>query len=129
MGKTILTFRDLDAWEAGMDTVVAVYRLTALLPSDERFVLSAQMRRAAISIPANVAEGHCRRNPKVNLNHVKIALGSQAELETEVEIAKRLGFIDANTCDQMAKLGSRLRPLLHGLRRSIARRYGLNEAD
>ena len=64
-----------------------------------------------------------------SINHVKIALGSQAELETELEIAKRLAFVDAETFERMTTLGNRLRPLLHGLRRSIAQRPGLGEAD
>jgi four helix bundle protein len=112
-----------------MKTVLAVYRVTALLPSSERYVLSAQMRRAALSIPTNVAEGRCRRSPKAYVNHLKIALGSQGELETELEAARRLGFIDADTLDQLITIGNRVRPLLHGLRRSIARRHGLDDSD
>jgi four helix bundle protein len=129
MAKGILTFRDLDAWQAGMETVLAVYRMAAHLPASERYVLSAQMRRAAISIPANVAEGHCRRSPKAYVNHLKIALGSQAELETEVEVARRLDFIDSTAFKEMSRLGGRLRPLLHGLRRSIAHRHGLDDSE
>src|SRR6476620_9094077 len=116
MPKPILTFRDLDAWETGMETVLAVYGITRLLPPTERYVLSAQMRRAALSIPANIAEGHCRRSPRAYINHLKIALGSQAELETAMEVAGRLGLVDAATLARMTELGNRLRPLLHGLR-------------
>jgi four helix bundle protein len=93
--SSIITFRDLETWRAGMDLVVAVYGLTRLLPDSERFVLSAQMRRSALSIPANVAEGQRRRIPRVYLNHVSIALGSEGELETQIELARRLGFVKA----------------------------------
>jgi four helix bundle protein len=127
MSKAILTFRDLEAWQAAMDTVVAVYRVATLLPSSERFILSAQMRRAAISIPSNVAEGHCRRSPKAYLNHLNIALGSQAELETHFDVARRLHLVDDIAVEEVVRLSARLRALLHGLRRSIARRHHLDD--
>ena len=129
MPNRIMTFRDLDAWETGMETVLAVYGITELLPPTERYVLSAQMRRAALSIPANIAEGHCRRSPRAYINHLKIALGSQAELETAIEVARRLGFVDAAAFARMTRLGNRLRPLLHGLRRAVARRHGLSDPE
>jgi four helix bundle protein len=129
MANTIFAFRDLDAWQAGMDSVVTVYRVAARLPASELYVLSAQMRRAALSIPTNVAEGHCRRSPRAYINHLNIALGSQGELETEIEVADRLGFIDANGLAEMARLSGRLRPLLHSLRRAIAHRHGLDDTE
>jgi four helix bundle protein len=125
----ILTYRDLQAWQAGMDTVVAVYRIAELLPSAERYVLSAQMRRAAISVPANVAEGHCRRSPRAYLNHLNIALGSLAELETQLDIAARLGFLARTAVDDVAPVTNRVRQLLHGLRRSIAHRHRLDDSE
>jgi four helix bundle protein len=128
MAKAILTFRDLDAWQAGMDTVLAVYKVAMVLPADERFVLSTQMRRAAISIPANVAEGYCRRSPRAYVNHVNIALGSQAELETQLDVARRLNLLDDVAFEELSVLLGRLRSLLHGLRRSIARRHNLEDS-
>ena len=124
--SSIITFRDLETWRAGMDLVVAVYGLTRLLPDSERFVLSAQMRRCALSIPANVAEGQRRRIPRVYLNHVSIALGSQGELETQIEVARRLGFVDAEAAGNVLELAGRVRQLLNGLRRSIARVHRLH---
>ena len=124
--SSIITFRDLETWRAGMDLVVAVYGLTRLLPDSERFVLSAQMRRCALSIPANVAEGQRRRIPRVYLNHVSIALGSEGELETQIEVARRLGFVDAEAAGNVLELAGRVRQLLNGLRRSIARVHRLH---
>ena len=124
----IVTFRDLDVWQVGIANVVIVYRIVRRFPDAERFVLSAQMRRAAISVPANIAEGHCRRSPRAYLNHLHIALGSQAELETQVEIAKRLEFIDEHAHDELNRAGARIRPMLHALRHAIARRHRLDEA-
>lgn len=73
-----------------MDLVVEVYNLTEKFPAEEKFVLTSQMRRAAVSIPSNIAEGHRRRHKKEFKQHLSIANGSAAELETQIEIAKRL---------------------------------------
>jgi len=87
---SIKTYRDLDAWQAGMDVVQQIYQVTKRFPADERFGLTAQLRRAAVSMPSNVAEGACRRTTGAFVNHVSIALGSHGEVETCVEIALRL---------------------------------------
>lgn len=74
-------YQKLDVWRSGMQLVEACYRLTRGFPADERFGITSQMRRAALSIPSNVAEGHCRRTAGAFLNHISIALGSHAELD------------------------------------------------
>jgi four helix bundle protein len=76
-----------------MDFVEQCYKATATFPRDELYGLTSQIRRAAVSMPSNVAEGYCRRKTKVYLHHVRIALGSHGELETCIEIARRLGFL------------------------------------
>jgi four helix bundle protein len=91
--EDIQTFRDLHAWQAAMDLSLFAYELAKRLPPSERFELSAQMRRSAVSVPANVAEGQSSGRDGRYLNHLRIALGSLGELETEIEIARRLGFI------------------------------------
>ena len=89
------TYRDLDVWQAGMDLAIGVYQTTRSLPVEERFGLASQMRRAALSIPSNVAEGHAFRfQQRAYLRHVRIALGSFAELETHLEVVARLRLID-----------------------------------
>ena len=118
MSGVIRSFRDLDVWRMSMDLVVAIYGLAQALPQSERFELSAQLRRSAISIPSNVAEGHARRG-KAFRNHVVIALGSQAELDTQIELAVRLGYLrppDTLPCvDALGRIGQ----MLHGLERSL----------
>lgn len=81
--QKVLSFRDLEVWQRGMDLVIAVYHATEVLPQSERYGLTSQMRRAAVSIPSNIAEGHARRSDGAYLNHLRIALGSQAELLTD----------------------------------------------
>jgi four helix bundle protein len=103
-----------------MDLVVSTYALTAKLPPDERFGLSAQMRRAAISIPSNVAEGHAfRTTPRAYRRYVRIALGSFAELETHVELAMRLQLATEESLKAMREKLKRTGQLLHGLLRSL----------
>ena len=85
-------YRELTVWQKGMDLVVAVYRLTATFPKSETFGLASQMQRAAVSIPSNIAEGNALRQTKAYLRHLAIASGSLAELETQLELAERLGY-------------------------------------
>ena len=120
--QPVMSFRDLEVWQLGMDQVVAVYRRTDRLPSPERFGLTAQIRRAAVSVPSNIAEGHARRSDGAYLNHVRIAIGSQAELDTQIEVALRLGFIDQASAQATLAEIARLRQMLCGLRRSLERR-------
>ena len=91
--RSAASFRELDVWMVAMNLVMDVYALTASFPRDERFGLTAQIRRAAVSIPANIAEGKARFGPGEYRRFVSIALGSVAELQTELEIAERLGFV------------------------------------
>jgi four helix bundle protein len=120
--QPIRTFRDLDAWQAAMDLTVCAYRLIRLLPPTERFELSGQIRRAAVSVPANIAEGHCCGKDGRYLSHLGIAQGSLGELETELEIARRLGFITKQDYAEAERLLVRTGQVLHGLTRSVRRR-------
>ncbi len=87
------TYRDLAVWQRGMDLVVDVYRVAAALPSEEKFGLTSQMRRAAVSIPANVAEGYGRTHRGDYVRHLSVARGSLTELETLMTIAVRVEFL------------------------------------
>jgi len=84
------SYRDLVVWQRAMQLVVAVYEITGQFPPEERFGLTSQMRRAAVSIPSNIAEGRFRGSKKDYLQFLRIAYSSGAEHETQVEIAKRL---------------------------------------
>ena len=89
---SIKSFRDLIVWQKGMDLATLVYRETSRFPSTERFGLTAQIRGAAVSVPANLAEGHERHARGAHRRHVSIALGSLAELDTHLELGLRLGY-------------------------------------
>lgn len=118
----ILSFRDLDVWNAAMDLVVTTYEVSALLPRAEQFALASQMQRAAVSVPSNVAEGHAIGPGGRYRNHVRIAIGSLAELATQVEIAIRLKYVDADARTKIERQVTRTRQLLSGLHRSLRRR-------
>ena len=94
MNEKIRNFRDLDIWQLGKKLVVDVYKITRSLPKEENYGLSSQMRRAAISIPSNIAEGFNRFYNKEYRQFLYIAIGSCAELETQIEIAFELHYVD-----------------------------------
>jgi four helix bundle protein len=107
--------KDLDAWKQAMNLVEGVYQLTRSFPKEEVYGLTAQVRRSAISIPSNLAEGSARRSTKEFANFLAIALGSLAELETQLLIAERLKYVSA---EDTLKQSVRVRALLLGLRKS-----------
>jgi len=113
-----MSYRDLAAWKIAMDLVEDVYRLTKDFPADERFGLTAQMRRAAVSIPSNIAEGQGRRSSGAFANHVLIARGSLLELETQIQIANRLGYLPSPSADKVMSRCEELSRVLHGLARA-----------
>lgn len=91
--EKIKSFRDLEVWRLGKEIVLRVYEITVQFPKDELYGLVAQMRRSAVSIPTNIAEGFNRRNNTEYRQFLYIALGSCAELETQVEISSDLGYV------------------------------------
>ena len=113
------SFRDLDVWQEAMMLVEDVYAFSRAFPMEERYVLTSQMRRAAISIPSNIAEGARRKRRKANLYHLDVALGSQGEVETQVEIGERLKYCspaDARRIqDRVARTGRMLNGLITSL--------------
>jgi four helix bundle protein len=119
---TVFTYRDLEAWQKGMDLVEGCYRVTTSFPKSELYGLTSQLRRAAVSIPSNLAEGHCRRSTGAYLNHVSIALGSHGELQTCVEIAVRLGFLAATERARLIADTDTVGRLLYGLYNSLERK-------
>jgi four helix bundle protein len=119
MGK-IESHRDLDVWQAGMDMVERVYDLAKTLPDFERYGLVSQMTRAAVSVPANIAEGHARGTRRDYANFVSIARGSLMETETYVLLAVRLGFATREAAKNLLALISRINKMLTALRNRLA---------
>src|SRR5438477_4451006 len=113
------SFKDLEVWQESMQLVEEVYRMTRRFPSDERFGLTAQVRRAAVSIPSNIGEGGRRKRRKANLNHLDIALGSQAEVDVQLEIARRLAYLNATDHQLLSERVARVGRMLNGLIESL----------
>ena len=111
-------YRDLEVWRLGLDLVETVYRGTAEFPRSEIFGQRAQVWRAAVSIPANIAEGQARASSKEFLHFLSIALGSLAELATQFELAHRLGYLDEQS-DVARAQDDLLGKKLHRLRSSL----------
>ena len=109
--------KDLDAWQQAMQLVKLTYEISAEFPKAEQFGLTSQMRRAAVSVPSNIAEGVARGSTKEYAHFVSIAKGSLSELDTQFEIAKMLGFIDSN--DPIFPLLESVARLLSGLHKSL----------
>ena len=96
------SFKGLKVWQKGIELVAIVYEITASFPEEEKYGLSAQMRRAAVSIPSNIAEGHLRKTAKDFKQFLSIARGSCAELETQMIIAHKLGFIQEDNFNNLS---------------------------
>lgn len=107
--------RNLIVWQKGMELVVQIYSMTKNFPKDELYGLTSQIRRAAVSVPSNVAEGSRRKTQKDRSHFYSIALGSVSEIETQVEIAQRLGYCDkaSSVMDLLDELARMLNKLSH----------------
>ncbi len=116
---SIRNFRDLRVWQQAMDLVEAIYRLTGGFPRQEMFGLSAQIRRAAVSIPSNIAEGHTREHRGEFLQHLSIAQASLAELQTHLEIAIRLRYASGRQLSALLENSASLTKQLYALRNAL----------
>jgi len=115
----VKSFRDLDVWHLGVELAETVYRVTARFPKSELFALSSQMRRAAVSIPANIAEGRARNSTREFLYFLSVSKGSLAELETQLELAIRLDYTGSDlhaARTQTEVLGKKINRLQTSLR-------------
>jgi len=118
MAEKITRFEDLSVWQKAHQTVLRVYRITGRFPAEERFGLSSQMRRAAVSIPANLAEGFKKRGVRDKLNFYNIAQGSLEELRYYLILSKDLGYLSDNR--EMVESAEEVARMLHGLVKSVA---------
>jgi four helix bundle protein len=113
--------QNLEAWSKAVELVTEIYRRTERFPKEERYGLTSQIRRAAISIPANIAEGAGRRSQKEFVHFLSNSQGSASELETELIIANRLGYLDETTFAQLISELERIGRLITGLSRHLSR--------
>jgi four helix bundle protein len=116
------SFRDLRVWQAAMELVETVYRFKQRFSAQEVYGLTNQLRRAAVSIPSNIAEGHARQHTKEYLNFLSVTQGSLAELQTQLEIASRLGYLAQPATEQILNASISLSKQLYVLRNAIAKR-------
>lgn len=114
--------KDLEVWQLAVNLAVDVYRATKTFPKDELFGMSAQMRRSAVSVASNIAEGAARHGKKEFLQFLYISLGSASELDTQIEIARRAELGDDSALRQLDGLRIRVSKLIQGLIRSVKER-------
>ena len=111
--------RRLDAWNSSVDLVMAIYQVTERLPKEERFALISQLRRAATSVPSNIAEGAARQTKKEFANYIHIAQGSLSELDTHLEISRRLNYVPDGDWEKLDGQVQRIDKMLSGLLRHL----------
>jgi len=114
--------KKLDVWQAAMKSTTMVYKLTDKFPEEEKFGLVSQMRRAAISIPCNIAEGAARRGKREFRNFLSMAQGSLSELDTQLELSILLGYVRAEDLRELWDQLLRIHKMLSGLIRSLTNR-------
>lgn len=115
----IKTHKDLLVWEKSLDLVEQIYKITKQFPIEELYGITNQMRRCAVSIPANIAEGSGRKNKAEFIQFLHIALGSASELETHLIISQRLGFLSINSYDEIMNALNEIIKMTCGLINSL----------
>jgi four helix bundle protein len=120
--SALRSYRDLEVWRRSIDLVEAIYRASSAWPSDERFGLTSQIRRAAVSVPSNIAEGAARRGTREFLQFLSIAKGSLAEVETQLTLAGRLGYLPAAAEEMLLGSAPEIGRMLAGLTKALRTR-------
>ena len=116
-------YKDLLVWQKGIELVKEIYKLTKAFPGDERFGLISQTRRAAASIPSNLAEGQARHTTGEFIQFVSHAEGSLAELETQITVSTELGYCAQTSAARAQELSGELKRMLNALRRTLEKKY------
>ena len=119
------SYRELRVWRASMDLVEKIYLTTRNFPREETYGLTSQIRRAAVSLPSNIAEGHTREHLKEYLHHLSMTQASLAELETQLEIAGRLKYLSSAELNNLLTEGRSLGRQLYSLRNALQRTKAL----
>ena len=115
----VRSYQQLKVWQVGMQLVRAVYLLSDQFPKHEQYGLTSQIRRAAVSVPANIAEGHARDSTKEFLHHVSIAQGSLAEVETMIILAEDLGYCTRTKTNELLQQCAEEGRMLRGLQKTL----------
>ena len=115
----IKDYKDLIVWQKAMDLVVEVYALVKFLPKEEVYALSSQIRRAAISIPSNIAEGQARNSTKEFIQFLAIAKGSKAELETQLLLCVKIGYLTDNQISVAMSTLAEIGKIINKLQQSL----------
>jgi four helix bundle protein len=115
----IQSYRELEVWQLGMELAEECYRVTKGFPKEELFGMTSQIRRAAVSIPANIAEGQGREHTKEFLHHLSVARGSLMELETHLMLSQRVGLLDQAKTTPILTQTERISRMLSGLRKAL----------
>lgn len=126
--RDIKSHRDLQVWKASMDFAVAIYRASMAFPQTERFALANQMQRAAVSIPSNIAEGHARQSTADFLHFLSIAKGSLAEIETQLELSSRLGYIEPAPLQEVLQQATSIGRMLSALQQRLRARLATSKS-
>jgi four helix bundle protein len=122
IGMAVQSYRDLEVWQMAIDLAEQCYRATKCFPKDELFGLTSQIRRAAASIPANIAEGQGRESTKDFLRFISIARGSLMEVETHLILSRRIGLMDQAALESLMTKSDRISRMLAGLRKALEKR-------
>ncbi len=121
----IRSYRDLTIWQDAVSLAATIYRVSAALPKEEMYGLTAQIRRAAVSVAANIAEGHGREHTRSFIQFLRVAQGSLKEVETHLIVAERVGLLAetdlAAPLEQCESLGKRTRALIRSLQEKLER--------
>ena len=112
-------YRDLIAWKKAFSLALAIYRVSANLPEEERYGLTSQLRRAAVSVPSNIAEGEGRKNSRVFRYHLSVAHGSLREIETQMLLCIYFGFLQSQAGEEILTMSSEVGRLVMGLSKSL----------
>lgn len=116
---SVRNYRDLIVWQRSVEFCAHLYQHTAKFPAHEQFGLTNQLRRAAVSIPSNIAEGHIQESDAIFARHLNIAIGSAAELDTQLLIAQKVGYIKTAEVDIIRSNLEEIMKMLRGLLRTI----------
>lgn len=115
----LTSYRELKVWQKSIDLVVEIYRFTKLFPKEELYGITNQIRRAAVSIPSNIAEGYSRKHRQEYSQFIRVAFGSGAELETQLLIAKKLKFVPSQEFQKSEELLAEVMKMLNNLNKSL----------